>query len=64
IHAPIGKLSFASADLRVNFDAVYFALSKAKPTNAKGTYFVSCTVSATMSPGIRIDVTQLARQVS
>lgn len=40
IHAPIGKLSFASADLRVNFDAVYFALSKAKPTNAKGTYFV------------------------
>lgn len=64
IHAPIGKLSFASADLRVNFDAVYFALSKAKPTNAKGTFFVSCTVSATMSPGIRIDVTQLARQVS
>lgn len=64
IHAPIGKLSFASADLRVNFDAVYFALLKAKPTNAKGTYFVSCTVSATMSPGIRIDVTQLARQVS
>ncbi|MDD3116310.1 MAG: 50S ribosomal protein L1, partial [Victivallaceae bacterium] len=57
IHAPIGKLSFASADLKVNFDAVYFALSKAKPTNAKGTYFVSCTVSATMSPGIRIDVT-------
>ena len=64
IHATIGKLSFASADLRVNFDVVYFALSKAKPTNAKGTYFVSCTVSATMSPGIRIDVTQLARQVS
>ncbi|MDD2479264.1 MAG: 50S ribosomal protein L1 [Victivallaceae bacterium] len=61
VHVPIGKISFTAADLRENFDAVYHALAKAKPTTAKGTYFVSCTISATMSPGIRIDIAQLAR---
>ncbi len=62
IHVPIGKLSFAAADLMENFDAVFHALGKAKPTTAKGIYFVSCTVSATMTPGVRVDVNQLGRQ--
>lgn len=62
IHVPIGKLSFAATDLTENFDAICYALGKAKPTSAKGTYFISCTVSGTMTPGVRVDVTQLARQ--
>lgn len=61
VHVPIGKLSFASEDLKENFDAVLKALAKAKPPTAKGIYFVSCTVSSTMSPGIKISGKEIER---
>ena len=32
------------------------ALNKAKPASAKGVYMQTCTVSATMTPGIRVDI--------
>lgn len=64
VHVPIGKLSFAEGDLKENFDAILNALSHAKPSTAKGAYFVSCTISSTMSPGIRIDMKELARTLS
>ncbi len=54
VHAPIGKLSFDNAGLKANFDAVLDALVKAKPATAKGVYLVSCTISSTMSPGVRV----------
>lgn len=64
VHVPIGKLSFASEDLQENFNAVYDALNKARPTVAKGTYMLSCTVSSTMSPGIKINIREMTRQQS
>lgn len=64
VHVPIGKLSFEGSDLQENFLAVCDALSKAKPSTAKGTYFVSCTISSTMSPGVKISVKELVRQQS
>jgi len=64
VHVPIGKLSFEGSDLQENFLAVCDALSKAKPATAKGTYFVSCTISSTMSPGVKISVKELVRQQS
>jgi large subunit ribosomal protein L1 len=64
IHVPIGKSSFAVEDLRVNLNAVVDAVCKAKPATAKGTYLVSCTISLTMSPGIRIETKELVRQES
>jgi large subunit ribosomal protein L1 len=62
VHVAIGKLSFAAEDLKENFDAVINALAKAKPTTAKGTYFVSCTLSSTMSPGIKISSKETERR--
>lgn len=62
VHVAIGRLSFAVEDLKENFDAVINALVKAKPATAKGTYFVSCTVSSTMSPGIRISSKETERR--
>ncbi|MCP3966018.1 MAG: 50S ribosomal protein L1 [Lentisphaerae bacterium] len=62
VHVPLGKLSFANEDLLENFDAVFDALQKAKPATAKGTYFVSCTMSSTMSPGVKVDVKEIVRQ--
>ncbi len=59
IHVALGKLSFAEADIRRNFDAVVEAVNKAKPVSAKGAYLLSCTLSSTMSPGVKINVKEL-----
>jgi large subunit ribosomal protein L1 len=59
IHAGIGKASFPAADLRANFDALVDAVSKAKPSGAKGKYLRKATVSSTMGPGVKIDVAEL-----
>jgi large subunit ribosomal protein L1 len=56
IHVPVGKASFAVNQLEENARAVIEAVAKAKPQSTKGTYIHSCTISATMSPGVRVDV--------
>ncbi len=56
VHVPIGKLSFSLEQLKENASVVIEALVKAKPAGAKGTYLLSCTLSGTMSPPVRLDV--------
>ncbi len=56
IHVPIGKLSFAPAQLAENAVSVIEALIKARPASVKGTFILSATVAATMSPGVRVDI--------
>jgi len=56
IHVPIGKASFSPAHLIENAQAVIEAVAKAKPSGAKGVFIQSCTISATMSPPVRVDV--------
>jgi large subunit ribosomal protein L1 len=56
VHVPVGKASFASNHIEENARAVIEAVAKAKPQSAKGTYIHSCTLSATMSPPVRVDV--------
>jgi len=56
IHVPIGKASFAPAQLVENARAVIEAVAKARPSSAKGIFIHSCTLSATMSPAVRVDV--------
>ena len=60
VQIPVGKLSFKAEDIVVNCEAVIAALVKAKPASAKGAYILSCTVSGTMTPGIKIDPRTLA----
>jgi len=61
VHVPFGKLSFEAEALSENFDAIIAALMKAKPATAKGTYIISCTISGTMTPGVKINTKDLAR---
>ena len=61
LHVPFGKLSFEADALRENFDAIVDAVQKAKPASAKGAYIMSCTISGTMTPGVKINVKELAR---
>ena len=59
IHAGIGKVSFDEAKLVENAKALADAIQKAKPTGAKGTYLKKASLSSTMGPGIRVDVSTL-----
>src|SRR3954463_14139765 len=59
IHAGIGKVSFDEDKLLENARALADAIQKAKPTGAKGTYVQKVSLSSTMGPGIRIDVSSL-----
>ena len=61
VHVPFGKVSFEAAALKENFDAIVAALVKAKPATAKGTYLLSCTLSATMTPGLKINLKELVK---
>ncbi len=56
VHAGVGKASFAENALVENIKALATAVSKAKPSGAKGTYFKRMAVSSTMGPGVRVDV--------
>ena len=56
VHVPIGKASFTPEQITANARAVIDAVIKAKPHSAKGSYLESCTLSATMSPPVRLDV--------
>ena len=56
IHVPVGKASFSSGQIEENARAVIDAVSKARPHTVKGTYINSCTISATMSPPVRVDM--------
>lgn len=61
VHVPIGKRSFSVAALNENAMTVIQALLRAKPPTTKGTYVLALTLSATMSPGIRIDTRSVVK---
>lgn len=55
VHVNIGKKSFGFDKLRENFLSLTGVILRAKPPTSKGIYLKKITVSATMSPGVRID---------
>ena len=59
IHCAIGKVSFESAALKQNLEALIGDLKKAKPSTSKGIYVKKITVSSTMGPGLVIDQASL-----
>ena len=60
VHVVVGKASFKPEQLEENARAVIEAVSKARPHSVKGTYICSCTLSATMSPPVRVDVREFS----
>lgn len=56
VHAGVGKASFSEEALTDNISAFVGAIMKAKPTGVKGTYMKKATLSSTVGPGIRIDI--------
>lgn len=56
IHVPIGRISFDDEKLKENFSAITEQLVKVKPQAAKGIYMRNASVTSTMGPGIRVDI--------
>ena len=61
IAVPVGKFSFAEKALVENGTAVIEAVVKARPATAKGVFVENVTLSATMSPGLKVDASSFLK---
>ena len=59
VHAGIGKASFSAEQLVENLSAFVSAIQHAKPSGSKGTYMKKVSVTSTMGPGLRLDLSAL-----
>jgi len=59
VHCTIGKIDFETPHLIKNLETILQALKKARPASAKGIYFKKVTISSTMGPGLRVDISGL-----
>jgi large subunit ribosomal protein L1 len=60
IHAGVGKASFTEEALTQNIRAFTDAVSRAKPSGAKGTYLKRVALTSTQGAGVRIDPASLS----
>ncbi len=59
IHGGVGKVSFEESALVDNIKAFVAAVTKAKPSGAKGAYMERMSLSSTMGPGVRVDLASI-----
>jgi large subunit ribosomal protein L1 len=59
IHLGFAKASFTEEQIVGNLGVLLDAINRAKPTGLKGTYIKGVSISASMGPGIAIDVPSL-----
>jgi large subunit ribosomal protein L1 len=59
VHILFGKTSFSAEDLLTNLKALQETIERNKPSGAKGKYWRSLFVSATMGPAIEVDINAL-----
>ena len=62
IHTIIGKLDFDTKKLADNVASLISDLNKSKPSSAKGKYMKNITISSTMGPGIRVDLSSVEKR--
>jgi large subunit ribosomal protein L1 len=60
VQCSIGRASFTPEQLRDNLVALVEALNKSKPSSSKGVYLRKLSLSSTMGPGIRVDLSSIA----
>jgi large subunit ribosomal protein L1 len=59
VHVLFGKATFAAEDLLLNLKALQETIDRNRPSGAKGRYWRSLYVSATMGPSIEVDISTL-----
>tara|TARA_R110002124_G_scaffold92914_1_gene235987 strand:+ start:1518 stop:2216 length:699 start_codon:yes stop_codon:yes gene_type:complete len=60
LHAGVGKASFTKDAIVENIQAFADAVSKSRPTGAKGTFVKRFAITSTMGPGIHVDPTSVS----
>jgi large subunit ribosomal protein L1 len=60
VHAGVGKASFTDAALADNVRAFVGAITRGKPSGVRGTYIKKASLSSTMGPGVRLELSDLA----
>jgi large subunit ribosomal protein L1 len=63
VQVTVGKASFTPEQLSENFFAVIDEIQRAKPASAKGRYIQKLTVSATLGPGVKVDIQRLKQNL-
>jgi len=61
VAVPVGKFSFSETSLVENSTAVIEAVTKARPSSAKGVFVENVTLAATMLPGIKVDASSFIK---
>ena len=59
IHAGVGKASFSKEALIENLKTFVGAVAKAKPSGAKGSYIKKISLSSTMGPGLKLEISSV-----
>ena len=59
VHAGVGKRSFGDKKLAENVKALVAAVKAAKPSGAKSNYMLKLSISSTMSPGVKVDLSSV-----
>ncbi len=59
IHGGVGKVSFDVKALEENIRAFTDAVNRAKPAGAKGVYVKKVSVTSTMGPGLKVDLSTI-----
>jgi large subunit ribosomal protein L1 len=60
IHAGVGKASFTEQAIAENVQAFFEAILRSKPAGAKGTFVKKVSISSTMGPGVKLEVSSLS----
>ena len=60
LHVAVGKKSFDNPKLVDNINTLLSEIIKARPSSLKGTYIKSISLSSTMSPGVKVALTELS----
>jgi large subunit ribosomal protein L1 len=59
VHLGIGKVSFGAEKLLANANVFFESLNANKPTGLKGNYIITVSVTTSMGPGIKVDLSSL-----
>ena len=59
IHSSFGKISFENKDLVENVKMIYGSLMKARPASAKGQFIKKVTLTSSMGPGVKVDLSSI-----